>query len=201
MLTPLDSRNIDATPLVNLEIAISGEGDVPAKICGVTMKLTEGMAEFYDNDWFDNDEVSTYLTGATITDDDYMSQTVKATPITLVDEHTYAPIAIGITKGLYDHLLEEKNKAGYTVGYSIITEDDEYTLTKPTLYTDGEGNHALLGLLPVEGIGNTQLSNDDWNGLYVSITGGGESVKETYEFTTETTVAPDVITFTPEPIS
>lgn len=165
------------------------------------MKLTDGMCEFYDNDWFDNDEVSTYFEDATVIDSDYSSQTVVSAPITLVDTNTYAPIAIGITKGLYDHLLEEKNKEGYSVGYSIITEDDEYTLTKPTLYTDGEGNHALLGLLPVDDENSTQLSNDDWNGLYVSITGGGKTVEEAYEFTTDTTALPDVLIFTPAEIS
>lgn len=193
MKTPLDSRNIDATPLVNMEIAISGEGDVPTKRCGVTMKLTSDMAEAYDGDWFDNDEVKTYLEGATFVDNEYTSQTVVATPITTVDEHTYAPVVLGITKGLYDHIAELK-LGGTSIAFSIITEDDEYTLNKPFLYTDGEGNYALLGLLEVDAENTTQLSNDDWNELYLELEGGDN---EEYVLATDTSVTPDVIEFTP----
>lgn len=176
-----------------MEIAISGEGDVPTKRCGVTMKLTSGMAEAYDGDWFDNDEVQTYLEGATIIDNEFASQTVVATPITTVDEHTYAPIVIGITKGLYNHIVELK-QGGTNIAFSIITEDDEYTLDKPFLYTDGEGNYTLLGLLAVDAVNSTQLSNDDWDELYLEIDGGDS---EEYALTTDTSYTPDTLIFTP----
>lgn len=175
-----------------MEIAISGEGDVPTKRCGVTMKLTSDMAEAYDGDWFDNNEVQTYLEGATFVDNEYTSQTVVGTPITTADEHTYAPIVLGITKGLYDHIVELKQ--GGEVAFSIITEDDEYTLNKPFLYTDGEGNYALLGLLAVDAENTTQLSNDDWNNLFLEIYGGDS---EEYVLATDTSISPDVIEFTP----
>ena len=174
-----------------MNIAIGGEGDAPAKRCGVTMKLTSGMAEAYDGDWFDNDEVQTYLEGATFIDNEYVNQTVVATPIT-VDEHTYTPIVLGITKGLYDHIAEVK-QGGTNIAFSIITKDDEYTLNKPFLYTDGEGNYALLGLLAVDAENTTQLSNGDWVELYLELADG----EEEYVLSTDTSATPDDLTFTP----
>ena len=192
MKTPLDSRSIDASPLVEMNIAIGGEGDAPAKRCGATMKINGDMAEAYDDDWFDNDEVQTYLEGATIIDNDFESQTVVATPITTVDEHTYAPIVIGITKGLYDHIVEMK-QGGTSIAFSIITKDNEYTLDKPFLYTDGEGNYALLGLLAVDAKNSTHLSNDDWTELYLELPDG----EEEYPFFNDKSFAPTTLIFTP----
>ena len=181
-----------------MNIAIDGEGDAPAKRCGATLKINGDIASVLDNEYDLEDALSTYLLGLEATDTDFESQAVSGTPIKIEDNY-YIPIAIGITKALYDYLNE------YGEGHEDWIYDAELAiegkdLVTPifinsiALYIDANNNCALVGLVGVGSEGTTTLCEDNWEALEIF---DDEYSVGKYNFFNDKSFAPTDLTFTP----
>ena len=192
MKTPLDSRSIDASPLVEMNIAIGGEGDAPAKRCGVTGKLSGNIAEYYDTCFYDT-IIEDYRENAsyTVVDSNFESQTVVGVPIE-IDSKYYAPIVIGITKGLYDLYANSDETPTVTISGEELVND--ITLVTPYFYADEDDEDlcALVGLVEVDDENSTQLAEDNWETLTIG--------EDEYPFFNDKSFGPTDLIFTPAPI-
>lgn len=172
-----------------MEIAISGEGDAPAKRCGVTMKLTEGIIEAF-NDAIEID-LSDYDDAYTVVDADFEGQTVVGTPIEIEHETTYAvPIVIGVTKGLYDKYPVGDIPEPIKISGEDLSEDIE--IINPILYKDENDNCALVGMVVVDDENSTQLAEDNWETLTIG--------EDEYPFFNDNSFGPTDLIFTPAEI-
>lgn len=199
MKTPLESRSIDASPLVEMNIAIGGEGDAPAKRCGATLKINGDIASVLDNEYDLEDALSTYLLGLEATDTDFESQAVSGTPIE-IEENYYIPIAIGITKSLGDHITSLWDDDGYRCDAKIVVDeaDDISALYQPMVCSDESGNNVLAFLVSVDDTETTTLCEDNWTSLELTFSkAGAENIVETYDFFNDKSFAPTDLAFTP----
>ena len=170
-----------------MNIAIGGEGDAPAKRCGVTMKLTDDMVTAYaTKTGFD---FSTYKTGATFVDSDFVSQIVVGTPLEWKEYDGFAvPIAIGINKACRDYIVSLGEMFDRLVIIINSVETEYEDIDNLMLYEDGS-NYVIIGMVEVDDTNSSTLSNGDWVSLKFN--------NETFNFDENTTVAPNTITFTP----
>ena len=134
-------RSISATPLVNAEIVIGGEGTAPAKLSGATLRCGE-FAEAYTETT--KIGLSDYISGYTVTDNNYTEQTVVGTPIK-IDEKYYIPIVIGLNEGLAD-LVDKVIKGGDEEMYMCLTDgEDVYVyMSNPYVFKDNVNKNGVL---------------------------------------------------------
>ena len=182
-----------------MEIAISGEGDAPARRCGATLALTDDIVAAYD-DQFEED-FSDYKSGCTVVDTDFESQTVVGTPKTENDDDETGAIllTIGITKGLYDALMADEGIDDDSV-IKISGEEmgSDITMTNPLIYKDEDNNCAIVGTIQVSVENSTVLAEDDWDEMSIYKT--DETLFGTYEVSNDNSYAPTDLIFTPAPV-
>lgn len=176
-----------------MNIAIGGEGDAPAKRCGVTMKLTDDMVTAYATKT--GYDFSTYMTGATFVDSDFSSQTVVGTPLEDEENERYiVPIAVGINKACRDYIVslgEDFDLCGLVVNGEDI---EDLLIIAPMLYED-DTDYVIVGTMIVDDVNSTQLSNDNWESL--TLVNDDEEELDTFNFDENTTATPDTLIFTP----